>query len=192
MKKILFVLVACVLFTLSANAQKVRYGVKAGLNYSDSKVKVGLDYLDSEVKGISVDTDAIFTLNAGVFAQIDLTNRFLVQPELLFTQAGAKYIEKAYLNYIALPVMAKYKLSDAFCLEFGPQIGYLVSAKNDGNDVSAGFKDYALNLNIGVDYLINQNILVGVRYSHGLNNISSISGLDMKSRQFQLSVGYIF
>lgn len=179
MKKFLFVLSIIVLLGLDTKAQKVKYGVKAGINYSDFDIK-------------EFDTDPIFALNIGAFAQYELTDRFAIQPELLFTQGGAKSDNKVYLNYIAIPIMGKYKMTNALSIEFGPQIGYLVSAKASGENVSEGYKDYSFDLNLGLDYRFTNNIIIDIRYNLGLNNICSVPGFDIKKQIIQLSVGYIF
>lgn len=134
MKKIL--LSAVVVFTFGlTNAQDVSYGVKGGLNLSN-------------LSGDIEDTKSLFGAHVGAFAEIKITDKFSVQPELLFSMQGAKqeytYFESfegftitetekttLKLGYLNLPIMAKYYVSDKFSLEAGPQIGFLLSAKVD-------------------------------------------------------------
>ncbi|MFV8340691.1 hypothetical protein ACNQGL_15620 [Flavobacterium sp. LB3P21] len=49
------------------------------------------------------------------------------------------------LDYITILVMAKYYVADAFSMEFGHQIGFLVSAKSKSSGESEDVK-YSLNL----------------------------------------------
>ena len=88
--------------------------------------------------------------NAGVFANIPLASSFSVQPEVLYSQYGAKVkstdeftalgtttrnVESfsTHLDYIAVPVMFQYNFVPNFYVEAGPEFGFLVSAKNKGD-----------------------------------------------------------
>lgn len=179
MKKILFILVSCVLFTLSAHAQKVRYGVKAGFSYANVKVK-------------NSNADDLLGLNAGVFAQYDLSSRFSIQPELLFTQGGAKGDYKLRLNYLTLPVMGKFRIINNLTIEVGPQVGYLISARSDGENLTKGFEEFSFALNFGLGYKIMKHILVDIRYVQDFKNINAVTDVNMKNQMLQLAVGYIF
>ncbi|GGD29732.1 porin family protein [Flavobacterium orientale] len=134
MKKILLSVVALMAFGLS-NAQEVSYGVKGGLNLSN---------LTGDVE----DSKSLFGAHVGAFAEIKITDKFSVQPELLFSMQGAKqeftYFESfegftieeteqttIKLGYLNLPIMAKFYATENFSLEAGPQIGFLLSAKVD-------------------------------------------------------------
>ncbi|WP_291118199.1 porin family protein [Flavobacterium sp. UBA6135] len=134
MKKILLSALALMAFGFS-NAQEVSYGVKGGLNLSN-------------LAGDIEDAKSLFGAHVGAFAEIKITDKFSVQPELLFSMQGAKqeytYFESfdgfsitetekstLKLGYLNLPVMAKYYVNDKFSLEAGPQIGFLLSAKVD-------------------------------------------------------------
>lgn len=76
MKKILLSAVAVFTFGLT-NAQDVSYGVKGGLNLSN-------------LSGDIEDAKSLFGAHVGAFAEIKITDKFSVQPELLFSMQGAK------------------------------------------------------------------------------------------------------
>ena len=61
-------------------------------------------------------------------AEIPIANRFSFQPELLYSGQGSS----VNLNYLNIPLMAKYNLTKEFSLEAGPQIGFLLSANTSG------------------------------------------------------------
>jgi hypothetical protein len=107
MKKVFLTAVAVFGFAF-ANAQEVKYGAKAGLNLSN---------FAGDLEGAS--TKAGFQI--GGYAEIKISDKFAVQPELLFSAQGAKskisytqlgisFTEKSTekLNYLNIPVMAKY------------------------------------------------------------------------------------
>lgn len=188
MKKVMLTAVAVMAFGLS-NAQDVKFGAKAGLNMSN----FGGDVENNKMKA---------GFQVGGFAEIKISEKFAVQPELVFSNLGAKFdldgvTATENLNYIAIPVMAKYFVADKFSIEAGPQIGFLMSAKikaeGESVDVKDEFNSTDFGLNVGVGYDITENIGVGLRYTAGLSNIAKDSG-DFKANNsnIALSVGYKF
>ncbi|KFF14951.1 porin family protein [Flavobacterium hydatis] len=202
MKKIILTAVAVFGFTF-ANAQEVKFGVKGGINLST-------------LTGDVDDASSKVGFQVGGFAEIKLSDKFFVQPELLYSAQGTKtemsggeYFEKnnLKLGYINVPVMAKYYVADKFSLEAGPQIGFLVSAKNDYSfsvlglngsekiDVKDNLKSIDFGVNFGAGYDFTENISAGVRYNLGLSNILENEAGDnfkQKNSVFSLSVGYKF
>ncbi len=132
--------VAIVLLTLIGGlqtvcAQKTEFGIKGGYNLSS---------LSTDLSGMKNKSG----FHAGVLVEFKISEKFSIQPELLYSLEGGKYsINYAYsdedgdfsirakedikLGLINLPVIAKYYIVDRFSVEVGPQIGYLVSAKSD-------------------------------------------------------------
>src|ERR1700749_475310 len=126
MKKIMLTAAAVMAFAFS-NAQETKFGVKAGLNLVT-------------LTGAVEDASAKVGFNAGGFAEIKLSEKFAIQPELLFSTQGYKYKEtgsdadysyeeKLNLGYLNIPVMAKFYVAQKFSIEAGPQLGILLSAK---------------------------------------------------------------
>ncbi len=111
----------------------VEFGVKAGLNLATIAVE---DVDENNFKA---------GFHAGLSAKFPLTESFALQPEVLFTQKGAKTVynsdflgfdiadgETTYnLNYIDIPVYAVYNFTDNFNLHLGPYLGILVDASAD-------------------------------------------------------------
>lgn len=183
MKKIIFAAMT-VMVCGFANAQGVKIGVKGGLNVSN---------FTGDLDGIDVGYQTGF--NAGGFVEIKLSDKLVVQPEILFSMQGAEFKNgKAYvegklvtgsanfiLNYVNVPVMFKYSLVKNFSIEVGPQIGFLASAKTktvvngySGKhemDVKKIFESTDFGLNLGAGYDFTENFSVGVRYNLGLSNI---------------------
>lgn len=133
MKKLLFTAAIAVLGFTSANAQEVQFGVKAGVNLATI---TGDDIEDNSSK---------VGFHVGGVAEIKISEKFSVQPELIFSQQGTKsefsesgefggnsfsYEEelKIKANYLNLPVMAKFYVAEGLSLEAGPQVGFLLSA----------------------------------------------------------------
>ncbi|MEO8236869.1 MAG: porin family protein [Flavobacterium sp.] len=142
----------------------------------------------------------------GGFAEIKLSEKFAIQPELLFATQGTKFEAdgggddlKYNLDYLNVPVMAKFYVVDKFSLEAGPQIGFLLSAKAKAGDedenVKDSFKSIDFGVNFGAGYDFTENLSAGIRYNLGLANIlDTEEGNDTKIKNsvFSLSVGYKF
>ena len=189
MKKVLFTAIAVFGFAF-ANAQEVKYGAKAGLNLSN-------------FAGDAEGTSTKVGFQVGGFAEIKISDKFAIQPELLFTNLGAKEDEgkvtvTANLNYIAVPVMAKYFVAEKFSIEAGPQIGFLMSAKAkaDGEsiDIKEGFNSTDFGLNFGLGYNFTENIGAGVRYTSGLSGIvkDAPSAYKITNNNIAISLSYNF
>lgn len=189
MKKIIFAAAAVFAFGMT-NAQETRFGAKAGLNIasisgaSEAKSKIGA--------------------NVGAFAEIKISDKFAVQPELLFSMQGAKASssesfgaytfsveESTSLSYINIPVMAKYFVTEQLSLQAGPQLGILVSVENKSDTTSNfpgstpkstsstskdGYNTTDFGLNFGAGYDITEDIFVDFRYNLGLTNLNKNSG----------------
>jgi hypothetical protein len=116
MKKLILTIVSILGFTL-AIAQEFKYGLKAGLNLSNF---LG----DAEENFIKIG------FQVGGFAEIKISNKFAVQAELLYSEQGAKdkFSENFFsysfkredvikLNYLNLPVIAKFYATEKFYVE---------------------------------------------------------------------------
>ena len=192
MKKLLFAAVAVFAFG-AANAQEVKFGAKAALNLAN---------LTGDVEDNSMKVG----FQIGGLVEIGVSEKFSVQPELVFSTQGAKFEESfggvSYdydlnLNYLNIPVMAKYYVAEGFSLEAGPQIGFLMSAKAkaDGGDedVKDSFNSTDFGLNFGAGYNVTENINLGLRYSLGLSNIVKEDGAgDVKNSNIAFAVAYKF
>ncbi|WP_316636337.1 outer membrane beta-barrel protein [uncultured Flavobacterium sp.] len=164
MKRIILAAIAVMVFGF-ANAQKTRFGVKGGLN------------LTSFAGGNYYNTKSLVGFQLGGFAEIKVIERLSIQPEVLFSTQGAKFNGGSSgdfdnkLNYINIPVLAKFYITKQFTVEGGPQLGFLVSAKSDGHDVKDSYKSVDAGFNFGAGYNFTDNVSVNLRYTIGLSNI---------------------
>lgn len=188
MKKIILTAAAVFAFGF-ANAQDVKFGAKVALNVSN---------ISGDDTG---DLKSLIGGQFGGFAEIGISDKFAIQPELMYSMQGAKYDGgKTNLSYLNVPVMAKYFVAEGFSLEAGPQIGFLLSAKDkeDGED-SVDMKDELESIDFGVNfgagYDFTENLSAGLRYNLGLTNIvKNVPGEDFKitNNVFSVSLGYKF
>lgn len=193
MKKIILSAIAVMAFAFT-NAQETRFGVKGGLNLSNI------------VGGEVENNKTLVGFHVGGLAEIHIVEKFFIQPELLFSAQGAKFDgpfgtdADVKLNYLNIPVVAKYYIVDKkFNVEAGPQLGVLLSAKAEGEDIKDFTRSVDFGFNIGAGYSFTDNLSVGLRYTIGLSPLSDedIDNSDdyydsAKNSNLQLSLSYKF
>jgi opacity protein-like surface antigen len=196
MKKILLTAGALFAFTF-VNAQEVKFGAKAGLNLGNLSGNATDAFVDE-------DTKMRPSFHVGGFAEIKLSDKFAIQPEVLYSVEGAKQdvdgeSEKLIwdLAFVNIPIMAKYYATEKLSIEAGPQIGFLTKAELtfDGDnvaDLKEDSKSTAFSGNFGVGYSFTENISANLRYSLGLSDILDVDGFELKSNVLSLSIGYKF
>ncbi|MES2812082.1 MAG: porin family protein [Bacteroidota bacterium] len=198
MKKLLLTAAAVFAFGFT-NAQETKFGVKAGLNLGNLTGNTTDEFVDS-------GTNMRPSFHVGGFAEIKLSDKFAIQPEVLYSVEGAKQdidgqSEKLIwdFQFVNIPVMAKFYATDKFSIEAGPQIGFLTKAELtfDGDtieDLKEGdvTKSTAISGNVGVGYNFTDNISASLRYSLGLSNIIDVDGYELKSNVLSLSASYRF
>ena len=193
MKSKLFSLAAAMLMSTALLAQ-FHIGAKGGANVT-------------KIDGKSFKDQFRYGYHVGGFMEVRLSNKFVLQPEVLFNQnsttldSSFKNIyqgvinssaqSKVKLNYLSIPILLNYKLIGSFLsLQAGPQFSVLMS-KNKTLLQNGGeaFKSGEFSMLAGAQVKMGA-IRVNGRYVVGLNNINDIDDRDKwKSQGFQLSVG---
>ena len=144
-----------------------------------------------------------------------IVGNFSVQPELSLSTQGANDEDKddwqrVKLSYINLAVPIKYTLDNKLHFSVGPQLGFLSGGEFEKEDkVDGGIKfqnakhvlaGTDLAVGFGLGYTLNSGIDLHLRYNHGLTELNKDPAdlgfyepvQSIKSRVFQLSVGYVF
>ena len=203
MKRIfLFAFVA--LFTCAISAQQVNFGAKAGVNFAS----IGGD--DTE------DVEGKTGFHLGLVSEILFSEKFAFQPEVLYSSQGAEgeYSEdglnvkaKLNLDYINIPLLAKYYVTPGLNLHAGPQLGFVVKAEEEYEasfggesesetmDIKDEVKGMDFGLAVGLGYKLNMGLFFDARYNLGLTNIwdyEDEEDFSQKNNVIQLSVGFMF
>ncbi len=175
-----------------ANEKRLTPGIKAGINYSRIQNERGMQ------------SDFKTGLTAGGFLKINVSSNVAVQPEIIYSEEGGKFInpasgaEQQYLfKYFNLPVLLKYSIIKNFGLYAGPQIGYLSGAKLKDKSGTSDIKTLYSSSNISFVAGLYYNIFKGIgaegRWVTGLQNINKNKGLpSAKTSNAQLSFFYKF
>ena len=209
MKKLILSVAMLATMTVSyaqEKSEKVKFGVKAGLNLSSATVK---NTLNSEINTLTA-------VHFGAFATIPLANKFAFQPELLYSMQGFKeylndngliYDAKLKLNYISVPLVFQYQFVDKFYAEAGPQFDVLMSAKasqvytntfsnttitQNNVDVKKVYNGLVMGFNVGAGYHITNNLSANVRYHFGISQADDIDQITTKNKVLQIGLGYSF
>ncbi|MGI8893082.1 MAG: porin family protein [Bacteroidia bacterium] len=156
MKKLLLILL---ISGFSFTQAQVTIGIKTDYNLSriaGDWEDLLEDYADFNLEtfNIELNFDPKFKggFNAGVYAEILISENFYLQPELMYSLKGVRFDDsfdfegefggfyadvngdyeyRQSLHYLELPVFAKYKSNGGFILFGGPYIAYLLSAKGE-------------------------------------------------------------
>ena len=199
MKKSVLVIALMIMSTTFISAQEyVYFGVKGGVNFSSFNGDGYDDFVDPEERT---------SFHLGLLAEIPVSDRFSIQPEVLYSAQGYDISSidggddiEYQLDYINVPVLAKVYLFNRFSLEAGPQIGFLVHEEVDSNPTGDGgdfnlnddqFKKVDFGVGIGASYKIS-NFFISGRYTLGLTDIYDIDGVDAKNSVIQAGVGLMF
>lgn len=183
MKKFLVLAVVTVLGFSNVNAQEIKFGAKGGLNFATVS--------GDNTKGI----EGVTSFNFGVLSEIPISDKFSFQPELMYSGQGYSFNHNTIaLSYLNIPLMGKYYLTKGFSVEAGPQIGFLLAAKNEKTNVKDSFNTFDFGVNFGLGYKLDNGLNFGVRYNLGLTDINNVDNSSIKNKNgvFQVSVGYFF
>lgn len=173
------------------------FGVKGGVNFAT-------------VTGDDIDTpDSRTGFHVGLMAEMPIANIFSIQAEALYSAQGFEYDfdgpdgdkVQYQLDYINVPVLAKFYLTKGLSIEAGPQFAFLVSEEidyqpysDDGDidlqDTPAEAKNFEFGVAAGLTFLTDFGIFASGRYNMGVTEI--VEDTNVKNSVFQLSLGYKF
>jgi len=173
MRKTLLIIV---ILTCSFNvySQDGLYGVRAGLNISNLDFDPSPSFSNKHRNGFAF----------GFFAEFELSDEFLLMPELQFSSEGAKD-KSLRLDYIQAPILVKYRITDKIFAGIGPTIGVKVHEENDG------IKNFALSGTLGAEYAITNTFFIDARYTYGFTNvIDKEASIKARNTNIQIGIGY--
>jgi Outer membrane protein beta-barrel domain len=177
MKKLL-ILVLAIGFSTQTFSQGLDFGIKAGANFANI----------TDATGLTNKTGFV----VGVFAGAKLNDKLGIQGDLLYSQQGAKFdAGEIDLNYVIIPVVIKYYITESLNLQAGPQFGFVVD--DNFKEVFIGVSEaesFDLTGVVGAGFEFPFGIRVSGRYNFGLTDIMK-SG-DGKNTVATVAVGYSF
>ncbi len=190
--KLLVLSLFLISFSAISYAQKFQFGIKGGVDMH-------------KIDGRSFNEQFAYGYQAGAFVTIPLSDRFGIQPEVIFSQVNIdtsdnlsspydfKNLDKVKLKYIKIPLLLNYNANKFVSLQAGPQFGILMDDNSTllENGKSA-FKKGDFSMVAGLQLNISSIKIYG-RYGIGLNNINDIDNKEKwKNQNIQLGVGFKF
>jgi len=186
MKKLLLITAITFFGLANVNAQEFHLGAKVGINFST---------INGDTSFIGKVEPITSIINFGLVGELSFNEKWSFQPELMYSIQGFSVEDDVVaLNYFNIPLMGKYYITKKLSVEAGPQIGFLLSAKDEGRNVKDNFNTLDFGANVGLGYKLNNGLNFGLRYNLGLSNINDVNGSSDKFRNgtLQVSVGYFF
>ena len=153
-------------------------------------IKAGANFANQDVSNISVETVTDYLV--GAYVNVNFSEKWGLTPELLYTVYGTKWDNaKVDLDYVAIPLMLRFKPIKLLSLEAGPQFSFLTKANVEGiGDVKDQLKNNDFGLAFGAGLHLPLGFNVNARYVLGFTNISDVSAETVKNRTFQLALGW--
>lgn len=193
-KVYILILAFCLIHNTTEAQENLKFGVKAGINFSDY---TGRGYNDFE------PADSRTSYHVGILTEVFIAPKWNFQPELLYSEQG--YIIRSNsnfsdeleidLNYLQLPLIAEFGLANRFYLQGGPQFSYLLnkdSLPEDGaNGIIFNYNSFDFSLIFGAEYRF-QSFFVFGRYNAGINRIVNSSEVQTHNRVIQGGLGFFF
>jgi hypothetical protein len=194
--RLLLTITGFLLLTTAAYSQSFHYGLKADLSFNT-------------LHGNGLAGTFKPGFNAGVFGELNITKKWAIQPEVLFTlynnKAGEDFTKyyvnsgasganssKIQLGYLSIPVLLTYNVNEFLSLNLGPQYNLLVSY--DETLLQSGrkaIKKNDLGAAAGLTVHVQQVRFYG-RYVMGLSDINDIDNrYSWKTHQIQLGLGIL-
>ncbi len=188
---------------VAAPSEVTEFGIKAGVALSNI---FGRDVYDQRFRA---------GFSYGIFMSYRFGARFALQPELLFVMKGSKYVngqgsdayrETMSLEYVELPILAKYYFplfrSFRTYVFAGPAPALNIRARVDAQfagesqeealDNVTGF-DLGLAAGAGVEVPVGKGrVTFDVRYTAGLLTLSKEPGDDIRNGSVSFLLGYMF
>jgi opacity protein-like surface antigen len=220
LKNLFYFLATIVFLSFTAHAQETKFGIKAGVNFSN---------ISSDLPDYSSDMKLGFHIGGGV--SLGLTDNFAITADLLYDMKGAQQKitesytagsasvkrtskEKLTISYIEIPVLARYNLESGLYFNAGPYIGFLAGFK-DEEDVTqsstengvttntssstsstdhTGWSSSDFGLKFGLGYKMESGLDLGLNYSLGLSNLIDVEGNPYKAHNnvISITIGYWF
>ena len=202
MKKLAAIL-TLVFLTIATNAQSlipVKYGIKAGLNFSNLNITPAIDGVQP------TDNSSQMGIAAGFIVHIPLSDKWFINPEVLYSQKGASFnyafthdyeidqrdeyktTNPLTLSYVELNPTISYKATDKLALNFGPSVSFLIGEKYDYTQdpvrdltnttsiLTEGLvetESLDVGLNLGISYFFTEHFFVDSRVYTGFIEVAS-------------------
>lgn len=190
-------LLPALLLTLHAQAQKPKFGIKAGTAIANCRIKSA---------NPGTKTSKRLSVTGGVFVHIPINKKFSLRPGIEFVCKGSLITERyndsynsysftrqLQLSYLDFPVNLLYEIpvrANKLFFGGGPVLSFLLN--KELNRGIANNNDIGANLLAGYEWPIGASLFIN--YTHGFKNISALhtNGNRITNYYLGITLGYWF
>lgn len=218
MKRIFITVAVATAALFSANAQELKFGAKAGVNFSTLSVADQKETYGGREIITKINTGYRTGFHVGAFVEYGVSDNLFVEGGLAYNNLGST-VESAEasvngqtigkrefkdtsftLNTINVPLWVKYDIV-GFRPKVGLDLGYLLNVKAKNENTTTTYDDlekrFDLGLGLGAEYNLPMGLFFDATFNLGLLNLASKedsedSSFEVKNRVFQIGVGYKF
>jgi hypothetical protein len=183
--------------TSDAFSQDMEIGIKAGINFANQPTSTSMP----------VSRDFLVGFHGGGYFSKTFTKHSGFQLEALYSVQGHQERSDALgldlffrINYINIPMLYKYKLSEKISLHAGPQFGIQVRATNtvtpsgsspSSIDATDQYHAFDWGIAAGGTVELANNFNLTLRYTQGITNYNKDdSNYTAVNTNIQVSAGY--
>ncbi len=205
MKKYFILLFGCFSILVSAQSNKIQYGIKAGANLSA--------YSNSDSPFNDFKPKLGFYI--GGLAEIGLMERLTLRPEILLTQYGSVFDAEILFSQtfepataerfksriddytLAVPIHLRFYITEKFAIELGPQLGYIFYRKDTikenpldnppESDINTDAERFTFGISSGLGFKLLDNLMLTTDYYIALKKTNGL-----KTHVLQLGLDYFF
>ncbi|MGZ5220243.1 MAG: porin family protein [Flavisolibacter sp.] len=196
-------LISFTIYSQEAGKSILSFGIKAGPGMTKFNVK------QPETSN-KPRAEWKITYHAGLFARIPIaaSGKFAIQPEILYSRNGARISETGssfnyqlgypvatlrvftqVINYINIPLMLQFGSNSGVYAEAGPQMSFMLNAKQHGPDTQE--YDHTEQRNkqdigwgFGAGHISKKGFALGFRYNQGTKDIIK-EGYAINGREYR-------
>jgi hypothetical protein len=176
MRKTILLLLTVILFNSSYS--QINIGLKSGINITTTRDLIAFPRNR-------------LAWHAGGFVTIALSDKFHLQPELLYSTKGNRSYNQigdsklvTRMNYINMPILLGWRIDNKTTFTSGIELGYLVSvhhiilsARENLNESKNYPSKFDAGIAIGIKHAFIKNMGVEVRYNYGLRTLYAVDAL---------------
>lgn len=209
--------IGLLLISLEGNAQDIKWGARAGLNFSNLDFD-SFEFLDKDGIKLNVSSDGVYVgYHVGVFSQIGFTNfPLMFNPEILYSTTGGKIkimesmngaeinttSENQIYGRLEVPLIVALDLSP-FRVSAGPVPTFFLSNNKTltnlledrvNIDISDNFDSPVLSFQIAFGMNLGKKFAIDLKYEDSFSGETGVGqGVILAkptSQQFIFSLGY--
>lgn len=172
MKNFICVLIFCC-FTIICSSQDIRYGIRGAINISNLDFDPDADFENKHRNGFAF----------GGFVDFGLTEDISILAELQWSAEGGKE-ESLRADYIQLPILLRFLVSERLTLGVGPQVALKTWENKDL------FSTFSFSGVAGVEYMITDELFIDARLSYGFSNVLDQDQEDLQAKNHVIQFGF--